>query len=149
MTDLLLAIVHHVAILMVIVLLAMEFALLRPGLDGTALKRLAGLDAVYGASAGLVLLVGIARVVWGIKGADFYLGNPWFWGKMAAFVLIGLLSVPPTIAILRWRRAQKADPSFLPPDADIRKLRPLVHAEVALLLVVVIAAAAMARQGSF
>ncbi|RZL05150.1 MAG: DUF2214 family protein, partial [Rubrivivax sp.] len=100
MTDLILASLHHVAIVALIVLLAAEFVLLRPGLDRAALKRLTGLDAAYGLSAVAVIGIGIARVIWGIKGADFYLSNPWFWAKMVSFAAIGLLSAPPTIAIL-------------------------------------------------
>ena len=119
LTDLILAILHHLAIVTLIVLLAIEFALLKPGLTGCDLRRLIKVDAFYGASAGLVIAVGICRVIWGAKGADFYLSNPWFWAKMASFAAIGLLSIPPTLALLKWRKMLKQDSQFLPPDTDI------------------------------
>jgi putative membrane protein len=147
--DLILAILHHVAIVTLIVLLAFEFALLKPGIAPKDLHRVTRVDAAYGAVAGLVIAIGICRVIWGAKGADFYLSNPWFWAKMASFAAIGLLSIPPTLALLKWRKASRADGVFLPPDADIARLRRFLHAEVALLALVVAFAAAMARYGAF
>jgi putative membrane protein len=149
LTDLILAILHHLAIVTLIVLLAFEFALLRPGLSSTDLRRVANVDAVYGAVAGLVIVVGICRVIWGAKGPDFYLSNPWFWAKMASFAAIGLLSIPPTLALLKWRKAIRQDGAFLPLPAEVARLRRFLHAEVALLALVVIFAAAMARYGAF
>jgi putative membrane protein len=149
LTDLILAILHHLAIVTLIVLLGSEFALLRPGLSSTDLRRLVNVDAAYGASAGLVVAVGVCRVVWGAKGPDFYLANPWFWAKMASFAAIGLLSVPPTMRLLSWRRTLKQDGAFLPPPAEVTRLRRFVHTEVALLALVVAFAAAMARYGAF
>jgi putative membrane protein len=149
LTDLILAILHHVAIVTLIVLLAFEFALLKPGIAPNDLCRVVRVDAAYGAVAGLVIAIGICRVIWGAKGADFYLSNPWFWAKMASFAAIGLLSIPPTLALLKWRTASRADAGFLPPDGDIARLRRFLHAEVALLALVVAFAAAMARYGAF
>jgi putative membrane protein len=149
LTDLILAIAHHLAIVALIVLIAIEFALLKPGISPRDLRRLAVVDAAYGVVAGLVVIIGICRVIWGAKDADYYISNPWFWAKMASFAAIGLLSIPPTLALLKWRKALKADAGFLPPDAALARLRRFVHAEVALLALVVIFAAAMARYGAF
>jgi len=149
LTDLILAILHHLAIVCLIVLLALEFALLRPDITSENLRRLAKMDVAYGATAMLVIVIGVCRVIWGIKGADFYLSNPWFWAKMASFAGVGLLSIPPTLALLKWRKALKQDVGFLPPQNDVARLRVFVHAEVALLGLVVIFAAAMARYGGF
>jgi putative membrane protein len=148
-TDLVLAILHHLAIVALIVLIAIEFALLRPGLTQTQLRLLTRVDMAYGVTAGLVIAAGVGRVVWGIKGADFYLSNPWFWAKMASFAAIGLLSVPPTLRLLAWRKQARVNAAFLPPTAEIAGLRRFVHAEVGLLALVVGFAAAMARYGAF
>jgi len=58
---------------------------------------------------------------------------------------VGLLSVPPTIAFIGWRRALKADPSALPAPAAVRRVRGFLRAEVGLLLLVPVFAALMAR----
>jgi putative membrane protein len=149
LTDLILAILHHLAVVTLIVLLAFEFALLRPGITAGNLRRVTNVDAAYGAVAGLVIVIGVSRVIWGAKGADFYLSNPWFWAKMASFLCIGLLSIPPTLALLKWRKAAKLDTAFVPPDGEVARLRRFVHAEVGLLALVVAFAAAMARYGAF
>jgi putative membrane protein len=149
MTDLVLAIGHHFLVFTLVAFMALEFALIRPGFAGGALMRAARLDAAYGACAALVVAVGIARVVFGAKGADYYLSNPWFWGKMVAFAAIGGLSIIPTLSLLAWRRAGKADPTFTP-DADrVRRVRFFIAAQLALLPIVLICAAAMARYGAF
>lgn len=149
LTDLILAILHHLAIVTLIVLLGIEFALMKPGLSAAELLRLAKVDAGYGAAAGTVILIGVCRVVWGAKGPDYYIANPWFWAKMASFAAIGLLSVPPTMKLLKWRRMLRQDTAFLPPLAEVAGLRRFVHAEVALLALVVAFAAAMARYSGF
>jgi putative membrane protein len=149
LTDLVLAILHHLAVVTLIVLLAIEFALLKPGIRPQDLRWVIRADPAYGATAALVIVVGVCRVVWGFKGADYYLSNPWFWAKMASFAAIGLLSIPPTVALLKWRSPARQDAAFVPLEADIARLRPFLHAEVALLALVVAFAAAMARNGAF
>lgn len=149
MTDLELAIGHHLTVFALVAIIALEFALLRPGLSGVALRRMAGLDAAYGIVAGLIVAIGISRVYFGIKGVDFYHANPWFWCKMIAFAAIGGLSAFPTVSFIKWRRAGKADPGFEPPADKVRRVRRFIAAELLLLPVVIICAAAMARYGSF
>ncbi|HYC13441.1 MAG TPA: DUF2214 family protein [Stellaceae bacterium] len=149
MVDLQLAIAHHVLVFALVALLAAEFALFRPDLDAAAIRALARIDAVYGAVAGLVIAVGILRVLYGAKGPEFYLGNPWFWAKMATFLAIALISIVPTISLLRWRRASKSEPGFVPPAAAHRHARAHIALELALVPVVLICAAAMARYGGF
>jgi putative membrane protein len=149
LADLILAILHHLAIVSLIVLLAFEFALLKPGVSAKDLGRVIRVDAGYGATAVLVIVIGVCSVIWGAKGVDFYLSNPWFWAKMASFAAIGLLSIPPTLALLRWRKASRQEAAFLPPESEIVRLRGFIHGEVALLALMVAFAAAMARHGAF
>ena len=60
--DLALTIAHHLAVFTLVGIIAAEFVLLRPGIAGPAVKRLARLDAAYGIAAVLVVLVGVSRV---------------------------------------------------------------------------------------
>jgi len=149
MIDLQLAIAHHVLVVALVALIAVEFVLFRPELDASAIKSLARIDAAYGTVAGLVIAIGVLRVTYGAKGPDFYLGNPWFWAKMAAFLAIGLISIVPTMALLRWRSASKAEPGFVPPAAAHRHARAHIALELALVPVILICAAAMSRYGGF
>lgn len=59
-------------------------------------------DAVYGISATVVLVTGILRVIYFGKGADYYLSNPVFYTKVAIFLVVGSLSLYPTVSFIGW-----------------------------------------------
>lgn len=143
MTGWFLASLHHVVFLGLIVMLAMQRALLKT--DPLPIPRIAKLDIGYGATAGLMVLVGIARVIWGEKGWAYYAGNHLFWGKMGLFALIAIASIRPTLIYLKWRKAQRNDRAFVPETKDVRAARTLVGNQMILLVFVVILAAGMAR----
>jgi putative membrane protein len=145
MLDLVLAILHHLTILSLAGLLAAELVLIKPGVSGAGLKTLGLVDAGYGVTAGLILAVGFSRVFLGAKGSAFYLENPVFWAKIAAFAVVGVLSAWPTIAILKWRKQAKADPAFAPPAAEVAKVRRMLILELLVFALIPIFAAAMAR----
>jgi putative membrane protein len=63
-----------------------------------------------------------------------------FWTKVGSFAVIGLLSVPPTRAFIRWRKL-----GTTPNDAAIREVRRYLHIELMLFVLLPIFAAAMAR----
>lgn len=138
--DALLAYAHHVPLFTLLVALAAEWVLLMAPLDLAGVRRLARIDGVYGASAGLLLLAGAGRLAFGAKGWAFYAGNPIFWAKLGLFAAIGLISIVPTLRYQRWRRAAT------PPDDSARvSVRRWVHAQAGLLLVIPLMAALMAR----
>jgi putative membrane protein len=149
MTDLLLAITHHFLVFSLVGIVAAELALCRPGISGAALTRLAKVDGSYGIVASLIIVVGICRVIFGIKGPQYYLHNPWFWGKMSAIVIVALLSIVPTVAVLRWRKAASTEPGFVPAERDVARLRRFFMTELAFLAVVIVCAATMARRSHF
>jgi len=145
MLDLVLAVAHHLAVFSLVAIFAAEFALLRPGLAGNRLLQLSALDRAYGGLAGLVIVIGITRVIFGQAGWEYYVSNWAFWLKMAAFVAVGLLSVPPTRAILAWRRAIATDHAYAPPEPDIRAAKRFVHYQAAAFLLIPAFAAAIPR----
>jgi len=145
MTDLILAIAHHLSVFTLAGLLVAEVVLLRPNLGPERIRQLSAIDMAYGAVAMLIIVVGVLRVIFGDKGADYYLHNWAFWLKMAAFVLVGLLSVPPTLAIVGWRRKVLADPKFSPDATTIAGLRRFYIGEIVAFALIPAFAAAMAR----
>ena len=64
---------------------------------------------------------------------------------MSAFLIMGLLTIPPTMAIRKWVTALKTDASFAPPEQDIRRNRRFVHIQAGFLVLIPVFAAAMAR----
>ena len=143
--DLLLAIGHHLVVFLLVAIRAAEFALLRPGLAGARIRQLARIDAAYGGVATLVIIVGVLRVIYGASGWEYYVGNYAFWGKMAAFLVMGLLTIPPTLAIRRWLKASTGDAAYAIPAAEIAISRRYIHLQAAILVLIPIFAAAMAR----
>jgi putative membrane protein len=143
MTDLILAILHHILVFGLVAMLAMERVML--GAARIEVKRLVKLDGGYGATAGLIIVVGVCRVLFGGKGWEFYEANPFFWAKLGTFLMIGLMSFIPTLRFMTWARAAKVDPAFQPDEADRRRVRTFVGVEALLLVPLIIFAAAMAR----
>lgn len=145
LADLVLAILHHVLVFGLFGLLSAEAVLLRPGLTGARLALLGRLDGLYGGVAGAIVLVGIGRVIWGLKGWEYYVTSWSFWAKMAAFAAVGIASIPPTLRILAWRRAARGNEGHVVPEGEIARVRRLVKAELALFALILVFAAMMAR----
>ncbi len=143
--DLALAIAHHVLIFALAGIIAFEVGVLKPGLTARDLARLGRADMWYGILATLIIIVGFSRAVFAAKGWAYYSHNHFFWAKIGTFAIVGLLSINPTLSIIRWRRALKADPEFLPPDSAIKGVRRFLWAEVFFFAWIPVFAAAMAR----
>ena len=140
MVDLSLAIAHHLLIFGIFGILFAEFWAIRPGMSGATVARIASIDLWYGILAAAVIVVGFCRAIFAAKGWAYYSHNAFFWAKIVGFAVIGILSLPPTFAFIRWRRS-----GALPSDPDIQKVRRYLHAELALFVFLPIFAAAMAR----
>ena len=128
-------------------MLTVELVLLRQPITVENAKRLAVIDGVLGASAGVLLVVGLLRVFFFEKGWEYYFSSHAFLTKFALFVLIGLASIVPTMEFLRWRKAVKAGRA---PDVDpgkVQTIRKIVHAELAGVVLILLFAAMMARGG--
>jgi putative membrane protein len=143
--DWALASFHHLAIFTLAATLAAELALLTITIDAVAIRRLARIDTAYGIAAAVVVIAGVLRVFFGAKGYEYYVANHIFWTKMALFLIVGLLSIPPTLRYLKWNRALRADTTFRPATVEIGRLRRYLWAEAAFFMAIPVAAAAMAR----
>jgi len=140
MLDLGLAIGHHLLIFALFGVLFAELITLRRGMDAAAVARVSAVDLWYGVLAALIVAVGFSRAVFAAKGWAYYEHNAFFWAKIGVFVLVGLLSVPPTIRFIAWRRAGGG-----PSDPEVAAVRRYLLAEVALFALLPAFAAAMAR----
>ncbi|MER8971494.1 MULTISPECIES: DUF2214 family protein [unclassified Mesorhizobium] len=144
-TDLVLAIFHHLLVFSLAGIIGAEFVLIRSDLSAATLKRLVGIDRHYGIIAMLIIVVGIGRVVYGLKGWEFYVYNWMFWAKMAAFAIVGLLSIIPTIRFLSWNRQASVSPGFQVPAAELASVRTYVRTAAFIFLLIPVFAAAIAR----
>ena len=143
--DALLAYAHFIAIFSLASLLAGELFLLRKSLPATYVRTIQILDRWYGGTAGLVIVTGLCRLFFGFKGAEFYAHNPVFWMKMALFGVVALLSIPPTLAYIKWNARTLPDGSLTLDDGEFSRLRTLLWAQVGIFLFIPLCATFMAR----
>jgi putative membrane protein len=144
-TDAILAYLHFAAIFSLIWFLAKEWTLLRAGFSNIGVENLARADAGFGISAGLVLVTGALRAVFGAKGWAFYAHNPAFHVKIGLFVVVGLISIAPTLQFLRWRKALRNNAAFRVRETDWASARRLVLIELHLVALIPFAAVLMSR----
>lgn len=142
------AFLHHLAFVAIFVALSIEMILLRQPLTLENARRLQMYDGIYGAAAGLVLIVGSIRVFFLEKGYYYYLTNHAFLTKIALFVIVGAISAIPTIEFMRWRKETKAGRAPQVEEAKLSRLRKIVHWELVGLMLMMLFAAWMAR-GAF
>lgn len=143
--DALLAILHHLAAFGLLATLAAEWALISPDLSAPSIARLGRVDRVYGMMAAAVVIAGASRLLFGTVETGFLIGNVFFWAKMAAFGGVGLLSIRPTLAYIRWNREVASDRAWQPPLDEIATARRAVVLQLVLFPVVPACAALMAR----
>ena len=143
--DLILSILHHILVFTLVGALAAEIAAVRPNMNAEQIRHLGILDTAYGALAGLIVVVGFGRVFYGAKPPDLFLSNPFFWAKVGCFILVGIISVLPTVRILGWRRSLRADPGFTAPPAEAEAVRRFMVIEALLIPLILVFAAMMVR----
>ena len=145
MTVLLLSAFHFLLVFSLVAILAAQSSLIRPGMTASSLRLAVQLDRAYGASAVLLLIVGFSRVLWDAKGSPFYLSNPLFWTKIGLFMTVAVLSIPPTIQLIRWSKHSHSHTDFRPHDEQVRRIQRWLYAEWMVVLFIPFLAAAMAR----
>jgi putative membrane protein len=139
------AFLHHLAFVVIIVTLSVEMLLLRQPLTLISAKKILRFDAIYGAAAVAVLTFGVLRVMYFEKGADYYMHSAPFIIKMVLFLTVGLISIYPTSAFLKWNKSLKQGLVPEISDAQSHRLRSIIHMELTLLVFVILCAALMAK----
>ena len=146
--EAILAFLHFSAILALVVFISSEAALCRSDwLNAKVVERLVAVDRIYGIAAGAVLLTGIARTWWGIKGTSWYWHQPLLHLKLALFIMVALMSIKPTLMFIRWRRELRAS-GALPAEAEVRTARKWVMIQAHIIAVIPLAAVFLARGGT-
>ena len=144
-TEALLAYAHFLAILTMVVFLASEAALCRrEWLNAAVVERLAKVDMIYGISSIAVLLTGVARTYWGMKGTGWYWTQPLLHAKITLFIVVAVMSIVPTLRFMRWRRNLRAT-GALPTELEIKKTRRLIMIEAHLVALIPLLAVFLAR----
>jgi putative membrane protein len=141
------AFLHHLTAFMLVAVLAVELVLLRQELTRANAMRLIVFDAVLGGSATALLVIGLLRLFFFEKGPGYYFSSYAFLTKLSVFVIVAALSAVPTIEFLSWRKALKAGEVPLPSAGKLWLVRTIVHVELIGVVIILLAAAIMAKGG--
>jgi len=142
------AFLHHLAAFTLVATIAIEFVLLRRELTLWSARTLQVVDLILGVAAGILLAVGLSRVFWfEEKGAAYYFHNHAFLTKFALFIILAIMSLIPTLEFLSWRKAVKAGTVPVIAAKRLKRVRMIVHIELAAIVVILLCAAIMAKGG--
>jgi putative membrane protein len=131
---------HFVTIFGVVSAVVAQHLLLKNQMTRGEITRVVRIDAVYGISAILVLLIGL--VLWfGVgKPAAFYSSNWIFHLKLTTFLVVGLISIIPTRYFLKNRKGDPQERIQLP-----KRIKMIIRLELALLFIIPLLAVLMAQ----
>ena len=141
------AFLHHLCAFTLVAAVAIEFTLIRQELTVASARRLQVTDIVLGMAAGALLVIGLLRVFFFEKGAAYYWHSHAFLAKFGLFIVIGLLSIVPTVEFLSWRDAVAAGKAPVMDAATRKRITMIIHIELAAIVVILLCAAIMARGG--
>ncbi len=136
---------HYFAFFALTAALVLQIVLLTASPTIQIAKRIQRADRAYALMALLVLVMGLLRVFYFEKGADYYFGNSYFIIKLSLFVLVGLISAYPTITYLGWNKAIKMGNA---PELSIESalnLRRALHYQLVGILGILFCASMMAH----
>lgn len=141
------AFLHHVAAFALVGALSLELMLVHQPLTLANARRLLRVDAVLGASAGLLLVVGLLRVFVFEKNPDYYFSSLAFLIKLGVFIALASLSLLPTLEFISWRKALRENHLPAIDERRLRKVQAVIHGELAGIVVILLCAAVMAKGG--
>lgn len=134
--DVLLAYLHWLTIMTWVVFLTSTAALACfEWLNGAVVARLRLVDRIAAVAAWAVLASGVARILWGPKGAAWLLGQPLLWAKLGLVALMLAAGWRTTRQIARWHADWLANGQLPAADAVAELRRRVMRvAHVMLLL---------------
>ncbi|MEM7551429.1 MAG: DUF2214 family protein [Bacteroidota bacterium] len=130
---------HFIGILLVFSMVVAELVLVKRTLTRAQIKKIAVFDGIYGAASIITVLAGLSLWFWVGKPPEFYTGNHVFYTKIGLFILVGLISLYPTIFFVKNRKGD------LDENVDIPKnIIRAIRIELAILFVIPMLASLMA-----
>ena len=144
-SDAVLAYLHFISIFLLFSFMVTEAMMMRGALDADSVRLLGRVDLWYLGAAIAVLATGFMRLMFGAKGPDFYLTVWPIYAKVGLFVLVGVISVGPTIRFVRWRRMFERDPAWRVPDEERKAARRTIMIEMHIGALIPLVAVIMSR----
>jgi putative membrane protein len=144
-TSALMAFLHHLAAFGLVGALAAELVLFKPPLTVPQARRIQRADQLFGATATVLLIVGLLRVAYFEKGAGYYFANGFFLAKFSLFIVAGLISIYPTVLFISWNKALKQGEVPAITARAVARTRLCIMLELTAILGILLCAPFMAR----
>jgi len=101
----------------------------------------------WGFIVGALLIIGLSRVFFFEKGSDYYFHSHAFIAKFSIFIVIGLLSIIPTLEFLSWNKSLRVGEVPAVSAKKLRLVTAVIHGELLSIAIILLCAAIMARGG--
>lgn len=138
--DIFIRYLHFISIFTIVGSLVGEHLFLSNSLPRAIVKKMSLIDAVYGISSLTLLFSGFMMWFYFGKGAEFYTNNWIFQLKVGLAILLGILSLPPTIYFLKNRKGDQSENLAIP-----NYVRICMWLEILVLLFIPLCAVLMAK----
>ncbi|MDE0470516.1 MAG: DUF2214 family protein [Ekhidna sp.] len=100
---------HILLIIVIFCCLVAELMLVNNQISFRTMRKLSKIDGLYGLAAIIVITTGLLNWMKLGKGYDYYSNNSLFIIKFSLFVVVGLLSLYPTILLAKLKKRHKKD----------------------------------------
>lgn len=133
--------IHFISVFVIVSSLVAEHLLLRKQLTKKEIGRLANIDGCYGMAALALLAAGLTLWLGDVgKPAVFYTHNWIFHTKVSFFIMVGLLSIYPTVFFIKARKGNPDELVQVP-----KAVFWLLRIELLLLFIIPLLAGLMAK----
>ena len=140
-TEILLRYIHFISIFTIVGALVSEHLLLKKNLTRAEIGRLSKVDGIYGLAVLVLLAVGMVLWLGGYgKPTEFYSKNFIFHIKLGLFIVIGVLSIYPTVFFIKNKNGDQQENIEVP-----KSIFWMVRLELLILFVIPILAGLMAK----
>ncbi|WP_224484577.1 DUF2214 family protein [Robertkochia aurantiaca] len=131
---------HFLSLFIMVGCVISQQFLISKNFDSHRIRRMVLSDTIYGISAIVVALIGLTLWFWVGKPGEFYNRNWLFHLKIGLFILVGVLSIFPTLFYLKSRKRIKKGEAVTTPGYIII----IVRLELILLLFIPVLSVLMA-----
>lgn len=143
--EILLRYLHFISIFAIVGSLTSEHLLLRKTLTRAEIKRLAAIDAVFGIAATVLVIVGLTLWLGGFGKPSVYYTKNWvFHTKITLAIILGLLSIYPSVFFVKNRKGDPHEIVNVP-----GKIFWMIRFELLLLFIIPLLAGLMAHGVGF
>jgi putative membrane protein len=145
MLNALVAYVHFLAAFTLVFSIIFEWFTYSRNVTLIEAKRLQTIDVIYGISAAVVLVFGFLRILYFEKGSEFYFHSPFYKVKLYTFLVVGILSIYPTVKFFKWRKVTTLGVAPTFKEEEFKIIKWILRVEVAGLLIIILSASFMAK----